>query len=178
MKNDAHKIRAQYVDYILAKAEADLHGEIDVNAIDDWHEDLSPYDLKSITLAFEIHRRRDKYFPAICQIIEILDKGRYSIEARAQEQWRTVMAAVRQHGLNRPPLFADPITADLVGRQFTWRYLCSIEADQIKWEFKRWCEAFELAAEMPYQAPALEAPPRHVSALLAPIGRIEQKGTP
>jgi len=139
-----------------------------------WLAFLEDYDIDTISAAFTTHLMRSKYAPVIHDIYAIIRQGQVSIESRAQSQWRVVMSAVRSHGLNRPPIFDDPITADLIARQFSWKYMCSISDDQIKYgELKRWCEAFELASEHPYQAPALEAPPRHVSALIAPIGQIE-----
>ena len=137
-----------------------------------WHEVLKSYELTAIRAAFACHVRQSAYLPLIKDILDILTKGELDITARANEQWRIVMDAVRSGGLNRKPTFDDPITADLVKRQFSWQYMCGIEDDQIKWELKRWVDAFVLAAEIPANQRAIEAPAK-VKALISSIGAIE-----
>jgi hypothetical protein len=151
MMKNTDSSRSQQIDGILFKTEACYPGDLDSMSLDIWHEALAEFDIEEISKAFTIHVKQSKFLPVISEIIQIIEHNKgpqVSIEARAQQQWRVVMTAVRQRGLNQgAPIFADPITANFVKTQFRWTYLCEIKEQDEKWEQKRWCEAFELAIE-------------------------------
>ncbi len=87
-----------------------------------------------------------------------LDALVYSIAARAQVQWRLVLKMVSSNGERRPPVFTDPITANLVNHQFSWSYLCNMPVNDHNWEEKRWVEAFDMAAEVHKDLIQIEPP--------------------
>ena len=144
--------RSRQIDSILFKTEACYPAaEFDPASIDVWHEALAEFDIEEISKAFSIHVKKSKFLPTISEIIDIIKKNKgpqISIEARAQRQWRTVLAAVVTHGRANPPTFTDPITANLVKTQFRWPYLCDMKQENENWEQKRWCKAYDLAAEV------------------------------
>jgi len=151
MKNTGDK-RSREIDSILFKAETCYpNAEFDPSSFEVWHLVLAEFEIEEISTAFSTHIKESKFLPTISEIFHIIkrNKGQQtSIEARTQQQWWLVMKAVRQRGLSRgAPLFADPVTANLVKTQFRWTYLCEIKEPDEKWEQKRWCEAFELAIE-------------------------------
>ena len=120
---------------------------------------------------------KNKYFPKAGDILDIvrrLGKPTQSIEAQAQQQWRLVVTAIRQRGLSRgAPVFDDPITNTLVRTQFTWESLCSVEADKLNWEEKRFVEAYNLASEIEPEKLLIEASTEEVKALVSNIGNID-----
>ena len=155
--------KARQLDNLLFQIEACYpHAAFDMNALDKWHAALADYEIPEISHALTIHLKRSRYLPTIAEVIQIIEETRnpITVEARSQQQWRVVMSAVRQFGKNRPPQFSDPITANLVRTQFRWSYLCEIEEVNEKWEQKRWCEAFELAADLHKDLVQVEAPSR------------------
>ena len=176
------KSRSRQIDSILFKAEACYHNaQFDPNSIDVWHEALAEYDIADISAAFTVHVKQSRFLPTVAEIIQII-KGvkdpQISIEARALQQWRVVVSAVRKYGTNKPPQFTDPITANLVRKQFRWSYLCGIEESKENWEQKRWCEAYDLAAEIHKDLLTLDVP-RQVRKLLDKAAKpIEKDTTP
>jgi hypothetical protein len=164
MRNIADS-RSRQIDSILFKTEACYPAaEFDPASIDVWHEALAEFDIEEISTAFSTHVKESKFLPTISEIIHIIKstKGpQTSIDARAQQQWRVVMDAVRRYGYRRgAPLFADPITANLIRTQFRWTYLCEIQEQDENWEQKRWCEAFELAEEVHPDMKQIEVSPQ------------------
>ena len=109
-----HRSRSRQIDSILFKAEACYHNaQFDPNSIDVWHEALAEYDIADISAAFTVHVKQSRFLPTVAEIILIIKGGKdpqISIEARALQQWRVVMSAVRKYGINKPPKFADPGT--------------------------------------------------------------------
>jgi hypothetical protein len=165
--------RAKQIDSLLFRTEACYSGEFDPAAIDLWHESLGGYKVSDISAAFSIHIKQCKFLPKISEIIEILNNNLgpvLKIEVRAQAEWRKVMLAVRQRGLNRgSPEFKDPITRHLVQAQFNWEYLCGFQAKDMNWEQKRWCEAYELASEIDLDQLRIESKSR-IKKIVGPIG--------
>lgn len=146
--------RMSELDAILYLTEACYPGEFNQASIDVWHKCLAEYRISEISAAFTIYVKSAKkpFLPVISEIITILENNRgptLSIESRAQAEWRKVMLAVQQRGLNRgAPEFKNPITRHLVQAQFNWSYLCGFLEKDMNWEQKRWCEAYELASEI------------------------------
>lgn len=141
--------------------------------IDLYHELWADYDPDEIAPACMIHMKANKFFPRASEIIDIITNNRgpvLSIETRAQAEWRKVMLAVRQRGLNRgAPEFKNPITRHLVQAQFNWSYLCGFLEKDMNWEQKRWCEAYELASEIDLDQLKIDSA-KSIQKLIAPIG--------
>ena len=146
------KSRTEMIDGIMCQVEACYPGQgFDEAAIDIWHRVLAPYEIKETEKAFFSHIQQSRFLPTIAEIKGLLDenkKGHISIEARAQQEWRGVMSAVRQLGAERRPRFLDPVTAHLIKTQFPWSYLCGMLEKNENWEQKRWCEAYDLASSI------------------------------
>jgi len=92
-----------------------------------------------------------KFWPKPSEIIEVMDrhKGPVAVEARAEQQWRIVIRAVRSGGAGREPVFTDKTTAWLIKNQIRWGYLCEMLQSDEKWEQKRFCRSYELIKENP-----------------------------
>lgn len=121
---------------------------------------LKQYDLNEFTKAMNIICRTSKFWPRPAEIIETIKKitgEGGSIEAVAEQQWRVVVDAIRQNGINRQPKFDDPITNYLIQRQFSWPYLCEMQQKNENWEQKRFCQAYEFAAECGHHTLFIEA---------------------
>ena len=160
------KTRTQRIDEILYELEKVFTKDLDETTINVYHKLLASYSVEEISAACSTWLsstgdRKFDYFPRPNQIIEIIeakkDKGP-RIEVRAQQQWRVILQQIKRHGPYHPPQFSDPITAHLVKTQFSWSYLCNMLENEENWEQKRWCEAFELAAELQKDLIALEVP--------------------
>ena len=145
------KTRQKEIDKILLNMAMYYGHELVPDVINIYHELLAGHSYQDINAACGIWMKENQWFPKANEIIGIIEKNKgpqVSIEARAQQQWRIVMTAVRRRGLNQgAPIFTDPITANLIRTQFSWPYLCKTEEKNGNWEQKRWCEAFELAIE-------------------------------
>ena len=132
MKNTGDK-RSREIDSILFKAETCYpNAEFDPSSFEVWHLALAEFEIEEISTAFSTHIKESKFLPTISEIIDIIKKNKgpqISIEARAQQQWRIVLAAVVTHGRANPPTFTDPITANLVKTQFRWPYLCDMRQE-------------------------------------------------
>lgn len=143
------------------------------STIDIYHDLWADHDPEEIAPACKIHMKTNKFFPRASEIIDIINNNRgpiLSIESRAQAEWRKVMAAVHQRGLNRgAPKFKDAITKHLIQAQFNWEYLCGFLAKDMNWEQKRWCEAYQLASEIDLNQLRIESQDR-IKKLIEPIG--------
>jgi hypothetical protein len=109
------------------------------------------YDFYEFNNAMNEICRTLKFWPKPAEIIGVIlkNKGAASIEARAEQQWRVVVGAVRNGGAGREPGFMDSITSWIIKNQIKWGYLCEmLQADE-KWEQKRFCRAYELIAQNP-----------------------------
>jgi hypothetical protein len=110
------------------------------------------YDLDKFKGAMNEICRTSKFWPKPSEIIDIIEKNRgpvVGIEAQAEQQWRIVFDAVMGGGLERRPVFEDPITALLAGGRVAWGYLCNMKRVDEKWEQKRFCRSYELVAGDP-----------------------------
>jgi len=110
--------------------------------IDAYNKALSEYDIEKIERAFGYAIKSLKWFPKPADLIESINaKSKISIEAAAQQQWRIIRS-----DLGRGE-YDDPITAMLAKRQFSGMR-DMLTKDEHWWQ-KRFCEAYELAAELP-----------------------------
>jgi len=119
----------------------------------------------------------NKWFPRAGEILDLVRSIHQpaSIESSAQHQWRLVMTAVRQRGLMRgAPVFEDPITNTVIRTQFTWEYLCNMQADKSNWEEKRFVEAYQLASEIDPDKLMIEARMPEIKKLISRIGKIDE----
>ena len=135
---------------VINRAAIVYEKEISMQFIESYWLLLKEYDFKDFSDAMNIVCRTLKFWPRPAEIIEIIKKRKgpvVSIEALAEQQWRFVINAVRHGGIDRPIIFDDLITRDLVNRQFSWRYLCGIKQKDEVWEQKRFCASYELIAE-------------------------------
>ena len=166
---NANSKRITQLDKVLLGMALYYEREMDDALVNIYHELLAEYDIEDIKAACNIWMKTQKWFPKASELIEIINNNRgaaISIESRAQQQWRHVVSMVRARGLTRgKPIFADPITEHLVRTQFRWSYLCGIEEAKENWEEKRWCEAYDLAAEIHKNLLTIEVP-KQVSGLL------------
>lgn len=108
---------------------------------------LREYDFDDFKDAMNQICRTSKFWPRPSEIIDVIEKQgnlNLKIETRADQQWRTVISAIRENGLNRPIEFDDPITRHLVSHGISWQYLCEIKQSDEKWEQKRFCRSYEL----------------------------------
>jgi hypothetical protein len=149
--------------------------------VDLYHELLADYDPEEISAACKIYMKasgKGVFYPKASEIIQIITDNHgpvLSIESRAQTEWRKVMLAVRQRGLNRgAPEFKDAITKHLIQAQFNWEYLCGFQAKDMNWEQKRWCEAYELASEIDLDQLRIDSA-ANIKKLIAPIGGKNEK---
>ena len=133
--------RTDAIDKVIFKTALYYNHEVVPPVLDLWHSSLAEFEIHDIYRAFSLHVKTARFFPVIAEIIDIIgrNKNKLSIEARALQQWRVVMSAVRKYGINRRPQFADPITAHLIKSQFPWTYLCGFPEQEENWEQKRWC---------------------------------------
>jgi len=95
--------------------------------------------------------KTSKFWPKPSEIIEEINRGGrpVAVEARAEQQWRIVIRAVRSGGAGREPVFTDKTTAWLIKNQIRWGYLCEMLQSDEKWEQKRFCRAYELIKNNP-----------------------------
>jgi len=141
--------------------------------IEGYYKILESYDIADVEKAFGAALGTMKWFPKPVELRDLIEADQglvISIEARAQQEWRGVMSAVRQLGAGRPPRFLDPVTAHLVRTQFTWSYLCGMLEENENWEQKRWCEAFDLADSIHEDLLEIEVPDK-VRGLLDVVAR-------
>jgi hypothetical protein len=164
--------RTDAIDKVIFKTALYYNHEVVPPVLDMWHSSLAEFEIHDIYRAFSLHVKTSRFFPSIAEIIDIIgrNENKLSIEARALQQWRVVMSAVRKYGINRRPQFADPITAHLVKTQFLWTYLCGFPEQEENWEQKRWCEAFKLSQETHKDLAQLEVP-GNVSGLIENVGK-------
>lgn len=146
------------------------------DVVDLFHQLWAEHETEDISTACSLWMKtpgeKNRWFPRANEIIEIIERNKgpkITIQTRAQQQWRVILQQIPKHGMYHPPTWSDPITAQLVQNQFSWSYLCSMEESELQWEQKRWCEAFELAAELYGDLPQIEQMPEDVKSLMEKI---------
>ena len=171
--------REKKIDQMLFMMELYFGQEKDESVLKLYHKLWADVPVEQLGIACReyMSQGENKFFPKAGEILDIancLGKPTHSIEAQAQQQWRLVLTAIRQRGLSRgAPVFDDPITNTLVRTQFTWESLCSVEADKLNWEEKRFVEAYNLASEIEPEKLLIEASTGEVRALVSNIGNID-----
>jgi len=137
--------REKQIDSIMFRVESCYAGDFDPNSFDIWHDVLSRYAVDDISAAFTTHVKKSKFLPTISEIVAIIEERqvpRICIEAEAEQQWRLVLSTL---GRGK---YDDPVTAHLCKRQFNNNYLRNMLEKNENWEQKRFCKAYELAAEL------------------------------
>lgn len=168
---ESKETRQEAIDKILLIMGDYYQQTLTEDVIDIYHRLWAGYPVEDVAAACEIWMKCNRWHPMVNQIIDILETRQGpSLQTRAQVQWRVILQQIPKHGMYHPPRFSDPITANLVKSQFSWSYLCSMEESELNWEQKRWCEAFELAAELFEDLVQLEVP-EEVGELLNTVGR-------
>jgi hypothetical protein len=163
------------IDRLLTSMAIYYDKDLPLVAIDIYHELWSEFNMDEIKAACTFHMKTCKFFPKASEICEIIKARRpnQSIEARALQEWRKVILAIRQRGEHRgPPQFKDKITNYLIATQFSWQRLCNMLVDKEEWEQKRWCESFELVDEETINQVLIEQN-KELKKLTAPIGEID-----
>ena len=151
------------------------------DVIEIYHLLWAKYETEDITSACYIWMEKSRWFPKGNEIIELIEtqKGpQISLQTRAQQQWRVILQQLKRHGPYHPPQFSDPITAELVKNQFSWSYLANMKESEENWEQKRWCEAFELAADLYKDVELLDVPESLKNLLADTTKPIAEKGEP
>ena len=121
--------------------------------LDVYWDILQPYSVVELKDAMNEVCRTCKFYPKPSEIIELIEskrKPKIRIEAVAQQQWRLVLATLGRGDFN------DPVTAMLCKRQFNYNYLRNMLEKDENWEEKRFCNAYELAAETYQNNPQIE----------------------
>ena len=147
--------------------------EITPDVIELYHQALASYPTESVKQACGEHIKTSKWFPKICELVDLLKAHIPKLESIADQQAAVVLSTISRHGYTYSPTWVDPITADLMSRRFNYRSLCNTLTEaETKWFIKEFKEAYAAAHDMcGGDVKRIGAPDDNVRKLLESVGQ-------
>lgn len=146
--------------------------EVHPDVIELYHQALAAYPTEAIKRACGEHIKTCKWFPKICELVDILKTHTPALESIADQQAGIVLNHIRRYGYTSLPVWEDPITDRLFSQRFSYSELCnSLTEKETKWFVKEFKEAYQAAHDVcGGDTLRLEAPEKNVMALIENIG--------
>lgn len=108
-----------------------------------YHQALDGLSIEQISGAASRHVRQSRFFPKVCELIELAKPSEPKIESTAEQQAAAVIQTIRNYGQNYKPTWADPITAHLMMGRFNYAALCqTLTESETKWFVKEFMQAY------------------------------------
>lgn len=138
MRSDKNRERA--IDAILLMLARYYQTEIPGEAVlAIYHRALEGFSVEQISAAATQHVRESKWFPKASELIERMAPN---LEDAAARQAAAVIDAARRIGSRYQPRFDDPITKHLLTGRFSYRSVCDMAEDEVKWFMRDFSAAY------------------------------------
>jgi hypothetical protein len=99
---------------------------------------LVEFDNDAIRAAAARWMQTNRFFPALCELRELLGCVNRSPKELAILAWAAVEKAIRQAGTYRGATFADPAIGEAVRQTFgSWEHACSYDRDSPGWHSRK-----------------------------------------
>jgi hypothetical protein len=99
---------------------------------------LIEFDNAALRAAAATWMKSKRFFPALCELRELLGVVHHSPEKLALLAWAAVERAIRQAGAYRGATFADPAIGETAKRTFgSWEHACAYDRDSPGWHSKK-----------------------------------------
>jgi len=100
--------------------------------------ELSPFTVDEFATAARAWIRSGKWFPAIPELLALIEGPALDLKDAAQLAWTAVERAIRQAGSYRGATFADGCIGETVQQVFgSWPVACGYDFDSPGWAIKR-----------------------------------------
>lgn len=118
-----------------------------------WFNQLKSYPIQAVQRAFVIITRTEDY-PTISKVCRVLDG---EAESAANEQWHSVLNAIRSNGANYTVVFDDARTMQAINSIGGWQSLCMISESQADFKRKEFITAYVDAVHRPQPLEQIKA---------------------
>lgn len=106
---------------------------------------LRGYGIEQVaTAAAKLILSREKMgMPNVAEMIREIEGPVRTLQDQASEQVSVVIKQIREVGFYRTPCFDDPLTRRLINSRWSWRSICSMTENELKWWAKEFAELYQ-----------------------------------
>ena len=115
---------------------------------------LIKYDINQVQKAVTDHIAKGRFFPKPIELVELINKGKPTLEDKALTAWMAVAKQVNDCGSYRKPEFSNPYIKTVIDSIGGWRHICPLDDKKMSFKKKEFIDGYaSLTKQNPEELP-------------------------